>query len=191
MVLCEDGRILVRTFDQRDASASTGHHHDDRMLIMPRAGSGSTSTPSSNHALLTFDPDCLDIRQHLFVYCRHVEPFTIGLLWWFGYAVPDGFHGWSFAETNVVPVHSLDHAAVALLLPYAIIGLMAHAYGYGDQTQMLITSSRLGCREAVFNVVLNCRATIQSSIRTSCPIGPSLRLFGQPSGLISTRRHRN
>ena len=82
------------------------------------------------------------------------------------HALPNGGYGLSFAETNVAPTHSLDRAAIALLLPYAIIGLMAHRYGYGVQTQLLIASSRLGCREAVFNVVLKCRATMQSSTRT-------------------------
>lgn len=96
-------------------------------------------------------------------------------------------------QTLCLPTVSTKPLHLALSLPYAANGRTTHEYSYTGQTQMPITYSRLDCREADFNVVLNCRTTIQSLI---LPTGnthnhAALRPFGRLPGLTNTRRHRN
>lgn len=71
------------------------------------------------------------------------------------------FHGRPQRQTLYPSAVSTKPRSLALSLPYAPNGLTTHEYSYASQTQMLITYSRLGYREADFNVVLNCRTTIQ------------------------------
>lgn len=63
------------------------------------------------------------------------------------------FHGRSQRQTLCLSAVSTKPLYLALSLPYAANGLTTHEYSYAGQTQMLITYSRLGYREADFNVV--------------------------------------
>lgn len=165
--------------------------------MMPSMRSGSRQTSSfalmllSSHRLLKYFyliPVCK--KNHVHISACHQKSSIVKPCDKSGKAFRTGIPS---RQTLCLPTVSTKPLHLALSLPYAANGRTTHEYSYTGQTQMPITYSRLDCREADLNVVLNCRTTIQSSI---LPTGnthnyAALRPFGRLPGLTNTRRHRN